>query len=379
MRILLTCLASREETALLAPVAQALSRQYAKLSLCLVLRRDCEYFFHNIPGVHTIAVGIGKGYAGFQEISSLYKELCKLGPFSKALDLSPSFQSRLLRFRFFFKGLFFSNIQSQKLQEWSLIRRRAKRKRPLKHLTERYFQSFKRLGYEVKEKGKGPWLNPDTKARARAYSFLKKLKKTRKQNMWIALAPFPFYPQRKWPLAKWGELIKTMQMEMQCSFFLFGKTETEDPSELDRFCSNYPQLIPTGLLLHDAAEIALLERMDLLLSVNSFYMHLASLLGIRLVFLWGPTHVHAGYGPYQSHIDHSHSEREAFIEISTSSLSCRPCSLHGEKACLRKDRACMEWISSAEVLGKVRSLCHDIAFQRGKTSKLWHHSKVSEQ
>ena len=78
-----------------------------------------------------------------------------------------------------------------------------------------------------------------------------------------------------------------------------------------------------------------MAQLDLMISMDSANMHLASLLGVPVVSVWGSTHPYAGfYGWGQS------GENAVQVE-----LYCRPCSVFGNRACYRGDLACLQSIS----------------------------------
>lgn len=94
---------------------------------------------------------------------------------------------------------------------------------------------------------------------------------------------------------------------------------------------------------------ALIMYMDLVIASDTFYMHLASLLEISTTSLWGPTHPYAGYAPYGEN-------EKNIVQIPHTALSCRPCSLYGEKPCFRGDTACIQWITISEIMKKVNRI-----------------------
>ena len=91
-------------------------------------------------------------------------------------------------------------------------------------------------------------------------------------------------------------------------------------------------------------ELALLEQVQVMVSMDSFNMHLASLVGIKVVSIWGATHPFAGFGPGKSN--------EPYM-VQRSDLACRPCSVFGNKPCFRGDLACLD-ISVNEVHAMIK-------------------------
>ena len=79
-------------------------------------------------------------------------------------------------------------------------------------------------------------------------------------------------------------------------------------------------------------ELQLMKDLDVMLSMDSGNMHMASLMGTRVVSIWGATHPWAGFLGWQQ------SEDDC---VQRCDLKCRPCSIYGNKPCKRGDMECM--------------------------------------
>ena len=90
-------------------------------------------------------------------------------------------------------------------------------------------------------------------------------------------------------------------------------------------------------------ELALMGQLDAMLSMDSANMHLASLVGTRVVSIWGGTHPYAGF------LGWNQKESDC-IQLD---LPCRPCSVYGNKRCLRGDYMCMNGITPEYILQKI--------------------------
>ena len=80
--------------------------------------------------------------------------------------------------------------------------------------------------------------------------------------------------------------------------------------------------------------------------MDSGNMHLAALSGVPVLSIWGATHPDAGFGPWGQ-------GEEAILQIPTDELTCRPCSVFGNKPCWRGDLACLTSISVETVAAGV--------------------------
>jgi ADP-heptose:LPS heptosyltransferase len=97
------------------------------------------------------------------------------------------------------------------------------------------------------------------------------------------------------------------------------------------------------------AELALMNHLDVMVSMDSGNMHLASLVNTPVVSIWGATHPLAGFMGWNQ------SEENA-VQVD---LPCRPCSVYGNKPCFRKDYACLYNIQPNTIVQRILSIIKD--------------------
>ncbi|MCB1175498.1 MAG: glycosyltransferase family 9 protein [Leptospiraceae bacterium] len=344
-RLLVLRFSAMGDVALLAPVLTAMASQYKGLSITLVTRNAFAAFFTNIPGLQVIGVNLKDHYRGVYGLYRLYRELRKLGPYDAGIDAHGSTRSRILRFFFWFEGLRFVSIVKGRREKQRQIRRDRKILTPLPHVVDRYLNVFARAGLQAAP-DKAPYINPDTRSRSLAHTFLKKQGIAQRSNFWIGLAPFSTHTPKMWPLEYMQELMGLIQRELNATIFLFGggSKEIEQLKAMQK--PDDGSILVAGQL-DMAGEIALVRRLHLMLAMDSFNMHLAALLGIPLLSIWGATHPWSGFGPYQY-------DDDSIIQIPLSELPCRPCSIFGNKGCFRGDLACMVGIRPMAVLERIK-------------------------
>ena len=93
-------------------------------------------------------------------------------------------------------------------------------------------------------------------------------------------------------------------------------------------------------------ELSLIYQLDVMISMDSANMHLASLVNTPVVSIWGATHPYAGFMGWNQRIDNA-------VQID---LPCRPCSIYGKKPCYRNDFACMNQITPETIVEKVNHI-----------------------
>lgn len=144
-----------------------------------------------------------------------------------------------------------------------------------------------------------------------------------------ALHPFATHAAKSWPDAHWRELAAGLRGSGASCFFV-GRGEGGDhggAGVLDFV--NATELRETCALLAEA---------DLLVTADSGPMHLAAAVGTPVLALFGPTDPAWGFYP--------EGPRDRVL---TAEADCRPCSLHGKKAC-DEEVSCMERIRPEDVL-----------------------------
>ena len=90
-------------------------------------------------------------------------------------------------------------------------------------------------------------------------------------------------------------------------------------------------------------EMQIIRHTGLMISMDSANMHIAAMLAVRVLSIWGATHPYAGFMGYG--LDEKDS-----VQVN---LSCRPCSVFGNVPCWRGDHACMQWIDEQMIVSKV--------------------------
>ena len=84
---------------------------------------------------------------------------------------------------------------------------------------------------------------------------------------------------------------------------------------------------------------------DVMVSMDSANMHLASLVGTTVVSVWGATHPYAGFMGWNQ-------KEENAVQVT---LPCRPCSIFGNKPCRRGDYACLRQIEPSDIIQKIEN------------------------
>jgi len=127
--------------------------------------------------------------------------------------------------------------------------------------------------------------------------------------------------------------------------FLFGGGAKEK-AVFGQWVEKYPHVVSLAGQFPLLDEVKLMAHLDVMIAMDSANMHLASLVNLPVVSVWGQTHPYAGFYGYGQDMDNA-------VQID---LECRPCSIYGNKACYRKDFACMQKITPEMIISRVKGI-----------------------
>ncbi|HCN83372.1 MAG TPA: heptosyltransferase [Sphingobacteriaceae bacterium] len=322
------------DVAMTAPVIHEFRQNYPDVPLIVVSRHLYEPFFEGISGL-TFHPFYPKGeHKGLKGIWKLYKEL-NAYPINRVADLHDSLRSKLLRNLFSLRGIKVRSIDKGRPEKAKLTRIVNKVLVPLKRTTERYADVFRALGFPFELKNilarEAPKVSKDQNP-------ILNYEKTQK---WIGVSPFAQHAQKIYPFDK-TETVVLQLAEQNYKLFIFGGTEDEK-----RIAESWEQKHKNVVSLVNKTdlegELNFISRLDLMISMDSLGMHLASLKGIPVVSVWGATHPFAGFLGYGQDIKDA-------VQMD---LGCRPCSIYGNKQCFRGDFACMNYLPENLIIDKV--------------------------
>jgi ADP-heptose:LPS heptosyltransferase len=322
------------DVAMTVPVIKAALAQNPELKITFVSRPEFADFFDGIPRLTYFPVDLNYEYKGFSGIIKLFKTLKKNASYDALADLHDNLRTKISRKLFRLSGLTYAYIDKGRAEKKLLTRFPNKILKPLKLTTERYADVFKKLGIQVKLDHQliknQQTLTDEILAITGA-----------KTKPWIGIAPFAKHKGKIYPLERTEEVIKALNNK-DVNLFLFGGSLLEE-----EICMQWQQKYNTVTSLVRRVtmqqELAIISRLDVMMSMDSAGMHLASLKGIPVVSVWGATHHYAGFLGYGQSEDN----------IIADDIECRPCSIYGNKPCFRKDYACLYNIQPQTIISSL--------------------------
>lgn len=297
-----------------------------------------EPIFSNIPHLTFFPVDTKKTYAGNLGMFRLFRDLRKTTHFDQMIDLHDVLRSKILRTLYKIFRTPVSVIDKGRAEKKKLTRREDKQKIQLKTSVQRYIETFQRAGFSV---------NPLRKDFFPIQNFsetesIKEILSANSQRNKVGVAPFAQHNGKIYPIEKCEEIVAHYAQSTNTQLFLFGGGQREK-AILDGWAKKYSNTTSLVGRFNLTEELTLIRHCDVLLSMDSANMHLASLVGTPVVSVWGATHPYAGFYGF------GQDEKDA-VQID---LPCRPCSIFGNKPCYLGDFRCMTQISPAQIIAKI--------------------------
>lgn len=318
------------DVAMTVPVLQQALQQNPQLQITVVSQAFCEPLFAGLERCQFYPAHLKTVHKGAAGIYALYRELVKKYRFDAVADLHGVLRSHLLRFFFRLGGYPTAVIDKGRAAKKALTRRTDKDFRQLTSSFERYAAVLADLGLTIKLHAQQP-----------VYRQSKQLPvEIKTEKPWIGIAPFAQHREKMYPVEKMKLVVE--KLAHQYTVLLFGGGK-EEAAVLQEWADHIPGVLNMAGQYSLKEELALISRLSMMISMDSANMHLASLYGVPVVSIWGATHPFAGfYGWGQS-----------TENIISKNLSCRPCSVFGNKPCWRGDHACMQQITPEEIVERV--------------------------
>ena len=318
------------DIAMTVPVVHDLAVQYPDLDITMLSREMARPLFELLPNnVHFFAADLKGRHKGFWGLNCLIREVL-YEDFDRVADFHNVLRSMLLRLNCRMLGWQVAVIDKGRKGKRALTRQKNKVFEQQATSFERYAKVLELLGFPIKSQ----FVKLD-------YSSFCETQKAPSET-WIGIAPFAKHPAKVYPLEKMEEVIKTLSQRTGTTIFLFGGGEDEK-RQIAELCAKYPHVQPAQSQHGLKGELALMGQLDVMLSMDSANMHLASLVGTRVVSIWGGTHSYAGFLGWNQNSN----------DCIQADLPCRPCSVYGNKPCLRGDYACMNDITPNQIIKKL--------------------------
>ncbi len=303
--ILVIRLSAMGDVAMVVPVLRALTSQYKTLKISVLTKPLFKAFFKDIENVEVITADVKGKHKGFLGLYNLARTINKSYKFDAVADLHGVIRSKVLK----------QFISSKRTVSINKGRKEKKQLtsgeffKPLKTTHQRYADVFEALGFTISLS------NPIFPSPVKLNEKLNKALGSR-GNETIGIAPFAAHDGKMYPLDLMEEVIKSLSTNYKIIFFGGGKKEIDI---LDNWENLYENTISVAGKLSMDEELAIISNLDVMLSMDSGNGHVAAMLGVKVITLWGVTHPYAGFAPFNQPNGYAlTSDRNQFPLIPTS-------------------------------------------------------------
>lgn len=332
------------DVAMLVPVVASLAKQYPNIRITVLSKPFARFMFENLAhNVSFMGADLAKDYKGVLGLNNLFRRLSGKR-ITAVADCHNVLRTKYLRLKYWFDHIPTAHINKHRKGKKKLTAKKGKKKVQQPTSFQNYADVFATLGYPVNINFNSIFKDSNIKPKELP-SNIENL--VEKQGLNIGIAPFAAHKEKIYPLEKMNKVIDQLEIEFKnINIYLFGggekeKEEIRNIVEQHKCCISVPQNLK-GF----EQELALMAKLNVMISMDSSNMHLASLVATPVVSIWGATHPFAGFMGW-------HQPQENAIELG---LECRPCSIYGNKPCYRGDFACMENIKPEQIVAQVKNI-----------------------
>ncbi len=315
---------------MVSPVLKELLENNKNYKISLLTNFQFFPFFRAFNGVNLIPFDKKKQHKGLLGMFRLFKEIKKLD-LDYVVDLHEVLRTNFLKAVL---KVPFYQIDKGRDEKQNLVS--GKIFAPLKSTHQRYRDVFEKIGISIKPLSK-------TQIHRVDISDLKLIPKNNK--LLIGIAPFAAHKGKEYPIAQMEEVIKEINKDFNVILFGGGKKEE---FILDDLAGKHSNVINIANKFSLDQEMDVISNLSIMLSMDSANGHIAALMGIKVLTIWGVTHPFAGFSPYgQTDKNNILVNRLQFPKI--------PTSIYGEKFPNGYEKA-ISSISPKEIISKLRTL-----------------------
>lgn len=339
MRLLVIRSSAMGDVALVTPVLKELNKQYPDVDVVLITRSAFKPFFNEADHLSIYSPDFKVRHKGIPGLVRLYFDIKKQGKIDYVIDIHDVLRSKILRFLFRLGGTPVSVIDKGRREKRDLIT--GKSKVQLKHTVERYCDAFRVAGFNVQPSGGQNILPGPEKLTKVAGTF------NIKTPLVIGVAPYAKHKLKMWPEGYMLRLMTMISEKHDTTFFLFGGIE--DSEQLGNVSSKIAGSVNLAGKITLDEELAIMTELNFMIAMDSSNMHMAALVGTKVISIWGGTDPLNGFGAWMQPDEYA-------FRIPVTELTCRPCTIFGKGECKRGDFACMNWLTPEIVFQKLTDL-----------------------
>ena len=338
IHILVIRLSAMGDVAMTVPVLRAFSLQYPNVKITVVSRPFFKPFFDDIENITFFPIVLKERHKGFLGLLRLFFDLRKLN-IDAVADLHNVLRSKIITILFALNGKKVAALDKGRKDKKALTKLAIKTISPTKTMFDRHCETFEKLGFP---------LHLETPVFPEKAILSEEIIKItgKKQENWIGIAPFAQYESKVYPTDLMQQVIDELAENGPNKILLFGGGSKEI-KKLNQLKNNHKDVIVLAGKTNLKAELDIISNLNIMLSMDSGNAHIAAMLGLKVITLWGATHPFAGFQPFHQPDDFS-------LTSDNKQYPFLPTSVYGNKK-LNGYENVMRTILPSQVIEKINS------------------------
>jgi ADP-heptose:LPS heptosyltransferase len=303
-------LSAMGDVAMTIPVLRAFVNQHPEVTITVVSRPFFKPFFDGIPNLSFFAFDEKERHKGFLGLLRLFQDLKTL-QIDAFGDLHNVLRSKVVRTLFALSGKKTASVDKGREEKKALTRPENKIFKPLTTMFERHVKVFEELGFPV------DLSNPKFPKKAILDKEIIDIVRDNNQKL-IGIAPFAQYDSKVYPQDLMQEVINQLASTKTQKILLFGGGKNEIQL-LNSLSEGKENVIVVAGKIKFQQELQIISNLDVMLSMDSGNAHIAAMLGVKVITLWGATHPFAGFSPFNQPLENALvSDRNLYPKLPTS-------------------------------------------------------------
>jgi ADP-heptose:LPS heptosyltransferase len=319
------------DVAMTVPVVTAFLRTHPGYKVSILTKEKFIPLFHHLSEISVIGVDFKTDYKGFYGLFRLAKKIKELRV-DVVADMHNVLRTKILRF--LLPNVSFSRLDKGRAEKQQLIKGAVFK--PLKTTIERYADVFRALGLELS-------LSAPHFPRPLPLSQSLKTHLGSASRPFIGIAPFAAYTSKMYPIQQMKEVISKLSNTYTVLLFGSGAYEIKI---IEAIVRQFPNVKSVAGVYSMQEELTLMSHLKVMLAMDSGNAHMAAMMGVNVITLWGVTHPYAGFAPFNQPSENCLlADRKKYPKI--------PTSIYGNKHSKSYSNA-MASIAVEEVLSAVK-------------------------
>lgn len=335
-------LSAMGDVAMTVPVLRAFVKQYPEVKITVISRPFFRPFFDGIPNLDFFAFDEKERHKGFSGLLRLFRDVRKL-KIDAFADLHNVLRSKIVSLLFALSGKRRATVDKGREGKKELTRAENKIFKQLPTMFERHAKVFEELGFPLDLSSRS--VGTTFPEKAKLSSDVLEIIGNQNQKL-IGIAPFAQYDSKVYPQDLMQEVIAKLAENKSYKILLFGGGKKEIEI-LDSFAKPFENVINMAGKIKFQQELHLISNLDVMLSMDSGNAHIAAMLGVKVVTVWGATHPYAGFLPFNQSLENAlTSDRNQYPQL--------PTSVYGNKMIEGYEEA-MRTISPEKIVSSIQS------------------------